>query len=92
MKNIPLEARQAIAKGINRGDCVVEMEAIGLPQRTINALEFSKFKIIKLEDLLQYQPEQLREINNFGERAVEQIVDCLCRYNELDQATKEMSI
>lgn len=84
MLGISTAARLAIAKGIERGDCVIEMEAIGLPQRTVNALEESKFKIVRLEELVKCQIFQLREIKNVGEKAVDQIIDCLARYDELE--------
>ena len=50
--DLPVEALAAIARGIKRGDCVVEMEALEIPQRTINALEYSDFKIVTLKDLI----------------------------------------
>ncbi len=78
-------AREAIARGIQRGDCVVEMEAIDLPQRTINALEFSEHKIVTLEQLMNCKPFDLMCIPNIGATAINKLIDCLSRYDELEQ-------
>jgi len=79
------QAVEAINRGIDRGDCVAEMEALGLPQRTINALEESKYQIHKLEQLMNRTIDDLNQIPNVGDRAIEAIFDCLGRYYELEE-------
>ena len=68
---------------------MVEMEALGVPQRTINALEISEFKIITLEQLMNFRKEDLMTIQNVGVKALNQLFGALNRYHELDQILEE---
>ena len=84
--DIPKKARDAIERGVDRGDCVVEMEAMTPPlaQRTVNALEYSEYKIVTLEQLLNCKPFHLMTIPNIGTKALNQLAECLSRYDELE--------
>jgi hypothetical protein len=82
---IPEAAKAAIARGIERGDCVVEMEAIGLSQRTVNALEFSEYKIVRLKELMNCKPYHLMTISNIGVTAIKQLMNCLKHYEDLEK-------
>ena len=82
---IPEKTLLAIRKGIKRGDAVVEMELMGLPQRVINALEDSDFQIIYLEKLVNHTLEQLLTISNIGEKAIKQLIEILSNYDKLDK-------
>ena len=82
---LPEAAMAAIIRGIERGDCVVEMEALEIPQRTINALEYSDFKIVKLKDLMYARREDLYSIPNLGEKSLEDLFKALARYDELEK-------
>ena len=84
--DIPRKAQIAIADGVQRGDAVAELEYLGLPVRTINILEESKYQITRLEDLLGRRRDELLEIPNFGENTLGELLDCLSRYNRLDEA------
>ena len=80
------EARRAIARGVKRGDPVAELEYLGLPVRHINLLENSKFQITWLEQLVSLQREELLEIPNFSSNMLSDVLECLARYNKLDEA------
>ena len=84
-EQISQEARIAISRGIQRGDAVAEMEMLGLSLRTINILEESRFQIVRLSELVSLQRNQLREISNFGEHGLCELMDCLSRYYLLDR-------
>jgi hypothetical protein len=83
--SLPPAALQAISRGIERGDCVVEMEILGVPQRMINALEYSEYKIVKLEDLVNRRLDDLMTIDNVGVTAINQLINALSRYDELEK-------
>lgn len=89
MANISEQAINAINEGIERGDCIVEMEALGLPQRIINALEESAYQIITLKQLMFMTKEDLIKITNVGEVALSQIYRCLSQYHELGDLASE---
>jgi DNA-directed RNA polymerase alpha subunit len=80
------EARRAIARGVKRGDPIAELEYLGLPVRHINLLENSKFHLTWLEQLVNLQREELLEIPNFSANMVGEVLQCLARYNKLDEA------
>jgi len=80
---IPTKARLAIAEAVIRGDALASLELLGLPVRTINMLEHSRYQITTLEDLLNCRREQLLEIRNFGKGSLTQVFDCLARYDQL---------
>lgn len=87
--NISEQALKAIQRGVERGDSIAEMEALGLPQRTINALEESVYEIITLEQLLKMNSEQLSKITNVGDVALKQIFKCLAKYEVLEKIITE---
>ncbi len=69
---------------------IAELEALGLPIRTINLLEQS-LGIIWLEDLLRFTPDELRErVSNLGEKGLQQILDCLARFDQIEKAKKQL--
>jgi len=88
--NVPEPAQKAIAQGVKRGDAVAELEYLGLPVRTINMLEHSKYQITRLDQLMSRRREELLEIPNFGQNTLTELLDCLSRYNELDEAKHRM--
>ncbi len=85
LPKIPRVAREAILRGIERGDPIVGMESLGLPQRIIGILEDSVYGIITLRDLLQRRPEDLLRLGNLGAKTIEVIFQCLSRYHELER-------
>ncbi len=85
LPRIPIKARRAIARGIQRDDPVAKLAKLGLTQRVIRLLEDSEFEIIRLRDLIKRRPEELMQLGNLGEKSVVSIVQCLARYQELDQ-------
>ena len=86
--HIPHEARVAITQGVKRGDALAELEYLGLPVRTINMLECSKYQITTLEHLLSLRREDLLEIPNFGQGTLDKVMDCLSRYDQLADAKR----
>ena len=90
MPVIPNAARRAIQQGVQRGDCVAELELLGLSQRTIGTLEDSKYEIITLRDLVSLKKDDLLQIDNLGEKTVREILGCLFRYDKLEQANKNL--
>jgi DNA-directed RNA polymerase alpha subunit len=80
------KARLAIERGIKRGDCVVEMEAMTPPlaQRTVNALELSEYKIVTLEQLVNCKAFHLMTIPNIGATALNELRHCLRNYDKLE--------
>jgi len=83
---IPPEARAAIARGIRRGDAVANLEYLGLSPRYMNLLENSRFNIITLQQLMAHNRDELLDIPGFGESALQQLFECLARYDELELA------
>jgi DNA-directed RNA polymerase alpha subunit len=87
---ISQEARLAIARGVKRGDPIAELEYLGLSVRHINLLENSKFQITWLEQLVSLRREELLEIPNFSSNMLSDVLECLARYNKLDEAKRRM--
>jgi hypothetical protein len=81
---IPRLAREAILRGIRRGDAVAQLEYLGFSPRYMNLLENSRLNIISLAQLIGHSREDLLEIPGFGESALHQLMDCLARYHELE--------
>lgn len=86
------KAMTAIQKGIERGDSIAEMEAIGVSQRIINALEESEYCIIYLKQLLERTTLELAVIPNVGVKAINQIYAALDRYHLLEEMMLEDAI
>lgn len=84
LPRIPDDARQAILRGIERGDSVANLERLGLPTRTISVLEDSQFEIISIRDLVARSSSELLQIESVGERTLAEVFDCLSRYDQLD--------
>ena len=78
----------AISKAVIRGDALANLELLGLSVRTINMLEHSCYQITTLEDLLNCRREDLMEIPNFGRGSLQQVFDCLARYDQLETAPR----
>ena len=85
------EAQIAIAQGVRQGDAVAELEYLGLPVRTINMLENSRFQITSLEDLVTRSRDELLEIPNFGKNGLHELLKCLSRYDQLDDAKRRVA-
>ena len=85
------DARRAIFQGIARGDAVAELEYLGLPIQKINMLENSQFSITWLEQLVSVSHEQLLEIPNFSVGGLEEVLNCLARYHELERIKIEIN-
>jgi DNA-directed RNA polymerase alpha subunit len=84
--NLPIiseEAWNAISKGIENEDHIVDLELLGFSQRNINILE-AQGDIHTVEDVLCTNPDQLLELKNFGKKALIQLFTALGRYDELD--------
>jgi RNA polymerase primary sigma factor len=81
---IPEVARQAILKGVERGDSVADLEHLGLPTRTISVLEDSRYEIISIRDLVERSTAELLQIDSVGERTLGDVFECLSRYDQLD--------
>jgi DNA-directed RNA polymerase alpha subunit len=60
------------------------MELLGLSQRTIGMLEKSKFEIITLQDLVSRSTDDLLQISSFGVTAVQEVLECLSRYDQME--------
>jgi hypothetical protein len=78
-------ARQAIARGVERGDSITDLELLGLPYRIICMLEESTYHITTLEKLVSLTREELSGIRQIGEQSFFSILDSLSRYHQLDQ-------
>jgi DNA-directed RNA polymerase alpha subunit len=76
------EARYAIYKGIKRGDCICELELLGLNERIVATLEKEGFLL--LEDLLRCNREDITSIRNLGNTSLWGIFDSLSRYHHLN--------
>lgn len=85
MFNVSKQALAAIQRGVERGDTIAEMEAAGVSQRIINALEESEFEIIYVEQLLHTELEDLLCIQNIGVSAIEQLSNALKNYDVLEK-------
>jgi hypothetical protein len=81
---IPAVAREAIRRGIRRGDAVAQLEYLGFSPRYMNLLENSRMNIISLAQLMARSRGELLEIPGFGESALHQLMDCLSRYHQLE--------
>ena len=76
------EARYAIYKGVSRGDCICQLELLGLNERIVSTLEKEGFML--LEDLLRCNKEDIVSIRNLGETSLWGIFDSLSRYHHLN--------
>ncbi len=69
---------------------VAELEAVGLPLRIINMLE-RNLRIIWIEDLLQYTPQQLKEnVPYLGDGGVALIIDSVCCLDDIGRAQQHL--
>ena len=84
------EARLAIARGVQRGDPVAELEYLGLSVRTINLLENSDFHITRLEQLVARSRDELLSIPNITRGVLVEILSAVARYHELEDARRHM--
>lgn len=85
---ISTNARHAIAAGVEREDPVADLELLGFPQRHINLLE--EANIMTLTQLVQYRPFQLLQLHQFGQIALDNLMNCLSRYDELDAIKSDL--
>ena len=79
------DARIAIQNGVANKHPITNLEYLGFDQRSVNALECSRFEIITLEDLVARSKDELKSISNFGEVAVEKLIECLANYHFLEE-------
>lgn len=77
------KAKIALQKGVKNGDCVADLELIGLNLRTISILD--DYGIITLEDLLLKNQADLRAIPSIGGSAMRELLECLGKYHELEK-------
>ena len=84
------EAQRAIARGVQRDDPVANLEYLGFAVRNINILEGSHHQITKLHQLVNCSREELLQIPNFGRSALDELLECLSRYDELEEAKRRM--
>ncbi|MCA9144026.1 MAG: hypothetical protein H6821_16175 [Planctomycetaceae bacterium] len=78
---------QAIIKGVYAGDPVSNLERLGLSPRILALLETSCYQIVTLEDLVSRSRDDMLSIRSVGEKSLEQILECLSRYDELQRTT-----
>lgn len=79
--DISFEAREAIARGIERQDTIADLEDV-LDSRVIETLD--NHGIIFVEDLAFLTLDQLASIPSIGVSAINQILDALCNYEKLN--------
>lgn len=87
---IPYEARVAITQGVTRDEPVADLQYLGLAPRNINILENSKYQITTLKQLVSRKREELLDIPTLGANGVSQLLQCLARYHELEEARKRL--
>jgi DNA-directed RNA polymerase alpha subunit len=85
---ISKEAKDAILRGVSKGDTIVKLQLLGVSLRVINILEESEFQIIKLEDLLSKSRQEISSIPNMAEKSVKKIYKALSRYDEIERIEK----
>jgi DNA-directed RNA polymerase alpha subunit len=88
MPRISEAARKAIARGVARGDPMTELEYLGVSVRTINILENSPFHITRLEQLVRHTREELLTIPSITCSVLQEVLDALARYHELEDARR----
>lgn len=75
------EALAAIARGVDRGDSVNNLETLGVNPRYVNILE--RFGICTLGQLVRRRRERLMSFPSLGGIGMGQIFSALARYHEL---------
>ena len=81
LPEVPIQARRALAVGVENGHAISYLEELGVTQRMLNL--FEKHGISTLEDLLKKEPDGLLEFPNFGEKQLTLLFECLARYHEM---------
>ena len=84
------EVQIAISEGVTQGDPITELEYLGLSIRTINLLENSRYQLTTLEDLVRLQRDDLLEIPNFGAHGLDELLQCLSRYDQLEDIKRRI--
>lgn len=88
LPKISKEAAEALVIGVKRGDHLVNLELLGLNQRTINLLEDKG--IFTLKKILNTTSDTLLGLSNFGDKALYCVFLALSRYHLLDEKEKEV--
>lgn len=86
---IPKKALEAIQAAIAADAPVADLEYLGLSVRIINMLEESEFNIVRLEELMGVDPQELIAIENLGSVSVKKIFEALSKYDQLEEAKEE---
>ncbi|NIL97021.1 MAG: hypothetical protein GTO62_07760 [Planctomycetales bacterium] len=85
-----LEARQAIASGVQGDHPVANLEYLGMTLRTINILENSEHRITKLRQLVSMSRHQLMAVPNVTSAVLSEILNCLAQYHQLEAARRKV--
>lgn len=88
LPHISKEAKEAIAKGIQRGDSVADLELLGFSQRLANLLEVSRYRITTVEQLMKRKQHEFSDLFLFGPLAMVQLFESLARYGDLEELQK----
>jgi hypothetical protein len=83
------EAKEALARGIERNDPITHLEYLGIKWRTLAFLERSEHKVIFLPQLLNLTVEELSSVEGIGIGLVKMIYKSLNRYHEVDKYIRE---
>lgn len=78
---------EALKKSILDNDSITVLEYLDLSYRVINALETQGIGTI--DDLLNSTRKQVSEVKNVGEKAVQDIIECLKRFEEVEKRRQE---
>lgn len=82
-------AKEAIMRGIERGDAVADLEMLGLEYRIVCLLEDSKLNIITIEELMSATKQDLlKYVSSFAEATLAKLFACLARYDEIEGIRK----
>lgn len=81
------DIQRMIRREAAKGMAVAELEYLGVSYRTINTLE-EKVGIVYLKQLINKTEEELLNIEQLGSGAIEQIIDALERFPELESERK----
>lgn len=81
-------AIDALQKSILNDDSITVLEYLNLSYRVINALELEGIETI--EDLLNSTRKEISQITNVGEKAVSDVVECLKRFDELEEKRQKV--
>ena len=80
------EALRAIQNGVEAGDPVTNLEWLGLAPRALQQL--NEAEIITFKHLMSKRQEDLLEIDSFGGVSLDQLLEALSQYHNLEEASQ----